>query len=291
MIHPRTVGVLLCVCGAGAHAGVIRHDVADQLYKDYGNESQFDAVGRLIMTTAIGTRNCSATIINEEWILTAAHCFDGLPVSNVLFATGTAFSGISEVVINPDWQQGNFTGGGDLALVRLASPISNVQAAQLYTGTDELGAVGSSIGYGATGTGLTGDLPNTLGTKRGGTNMLDIFGSDRGWSADILVADFDNPENPGDSLFGSTLPTALEIQVAPGDSGGALFIESNGGWALAGVTSFIASADGSPNADYGDMSAYTRLSAYNDWIYSVIPAPSSVLVLGFGIGLSARRRR
>jgi hypothetical protein len=296
MMNPRVVGVVIpLVVVISANAGVIRHDVNDSAYQAYGNQSQFDSVGLLTMTTSIGTRLCSSTLINEQWALTAAHCFDGVPVLSSSFAAlgngGFAFSSIAEVVVHPDWIPGTFTTGSDLALVRLSQPVPNFPVAGLYTGSNELGLLGSSIGYGATGTGLTGDVPGSFGTKRGGTNDIDILGSSRGWNENILVTDFDNPINEDDSLFGSNIPTDLEIQVGAGDSGGALFIQEGGVWTLAGVTSFIASADGSPDADYGDMSAYTRVSAYADWINSVIPAPGTVGVFTLAGVIAGRRRR
>ena len=294
MTHPRmTTGLtLFALLATSASAGIRRHDRDDALYQDLGNQIQFASVARLALQGPNGPRTCSGTLINSEWILTAAHCFDGVDggFNAAIFDNG-GFSLIEEVVVHPGWSEGGFTAGGDLALVRLASPITNVATAQLYTGSNELGMIGTGVGYGASGTGNTGDIPNTMGTKRAGTNMIDVLGSVRGFNESILMTDFDNPNTANDSLWGSSDPTDLEYQVAPGDSGGALFMEENGVLYLAGVTSFINAIDGNPDGDYGDMSAYTRVSDYNAWINSVIPAPSGLLVLSSGMLMVSRRRR
>ncbi len=293
MMKTRVVGVLVpMVLVAAAGAGVIRHDVDDGQYQSYANLSQFAAVGHLQMQTVFGGRDCSATLIDSQWALTAAHCFDGIPVRSSTLVLGSESRAIEEVVINPGWAQGQFLNGFDLALVRLAAPVTTIPVAQLYTGSGELGRTGSSVGFGRFGTGLTGDVLDVPGTKRAGTNVIDIFGTDQGWAGDILVTDFDNPLDASDSLFGDSSPTDLELQVAAGDSGGAMFIEENGSWFLGGVTSFIAAgADGNPNADYGDISAYTRVSAYTDWINSVVPAPGTGGVFAIGLLAVTRRRR
>lgn len=284
----QAIGLLLIAAiGSTANAGIRRHDRDDALYQSLANESQFQSSARL----QIGTTTCSATLINSEWLITAAHCFDNTsnPIT-LAFLDGGGFAFVEEVVIHPEWSQGMLTQGGDLALLRLSNPVTNVTAANLYTGSNELGAIGTGVGYGRTGTGNTGHLPG-LGVKRAGTNVIDALGSDRGFDESILLTDFDNPLRESDSTYGSALPTDLEYQVAPGDSGGSLFIEENGQFYLAGVTSFINSIDGDPDGDYGDMSAYTRLSDYNAWINSVIPAPSGLMLLSLGMFGATRRRR
>jgi hypothetical protein len=50
--------------------------------------------------------------------------------------------------------------------------------------------------------------------------------------------------------------------IAPGDSGGGMFIGNE----LAGINSFLAHADGKPDGTYGDDSAFTRVSMYRDWV-------------------------
>ncbi|MGV6814432.1 MAG: S1 family peptidase, partial [Phycisphaerales bacterium] len=274
-----------------ASAGVIRHDVDDALYRQLGQEPQFGAVGALnINFSNGGSTSCSGTLIADQWILTAAHCVDR-PISSTIFANSSAFGFVDQVVVNPEWQTNGFLNGGDLALLHLSSPVTSIQAAQIHTQGQELGAQGTIVGFGQTGTGIGGAIPGSEGTLRAGNNIIDVLGTARGWDAGILLTDFDNPLNPNDSNYGSSSPLDLEYSIGPGDSGGALFIETATGWELAGISSFINSTDGNPNGDYGDSNGFTRVSDYTGWINSVIPTPGTLPMLATGLILGARRRR
>ena len=147
-----------------------------------------------------------------------------------------------------------------------------------------MGQVGTSVGFGITGTGLTGSDTFTL-QKRAGQNVIDAFvGKGR---RRTIVADFDNPLNPGDSSFGSSDPLSLEYLIAPGDSGGGLFINVDGIDLLAGVHSFGAAFDGLADSDYGDISGDSLVTPFNSWIDRMIRNGLGTGRPGGGHGASA----
>ena len=84
------------------------------------------------------------------------------------------------------------------------------------------------------------------------------------------MADFDNPLPPGAVPLGYARALPLEGLIAPGDSGGGLFITTATGTYLAGVNSFVGSDYGLPHSVYGNFSGHTRVSAFSDWIESRI---------------------
>ena len=262
-------------------ASTVRHDQVGGDYLNLAAQMDYAPVGRFVNSWGY-TGN--ATLIAPNWVLTAAHVLNAAS-GGTFSINGDSYTS-AQMVINPGWN-GNAFNGYDFALVRLSTPVLGVTPASLYTGSSELGQIGTFVGYGFTGTGLTGwqTLDNQ---KRAFQNVIDgNFGN----PSVLLGSDFDNPNSPADSDFGDVNPLTLEGCVAPGDSGGGIFLFDGSQSYLAGVISFVAGRDGNANADYGDVSGFGRVSAFAPWIASVVPEPSSAsfLVLA-GLGLFFRQR-
>lgn len=278
----------------GAQAIVIRSDRTDQQYRDFAQN--FPSVGFVQNSVGRG----SGVLIAPNWVLTAAHVIPN-GSTNVRFTVGGTQYNAAEFFVNPGYVGGSagLSGGFDLTLIRLSQTVTNVTPSRLYFGSDEVGQEGALVGFGNTGTGLTGQSTSSQ-VKRAGTNVVDSVGEEFSNITNVLMMDFD-PANPNNRLvapfgpFVQNTPTNLEAGAGQGDSGGGFFLNVNGEWRVAGIASFVTNHPGIPLGAYGSATGYTRVSSNIEWIGSIapeaIPEPTTMTALALGAGLMALRRR
>ncbi len=261
--------ILLLLAGVGAvpaQAIVVRDAQDDSLYRTLGSDTPYDSVGRFLGTTAKSGFLASGTLVAPEWVLTAAHVVD--EAKTLSFTIGGQTYQVDRKIVYPGWK-GDLWSGYDIGLAHLAKPVDNIKPAQLYTGSGELNQSDTVVGFGKTGTGDSGDT-KVDGLKRGAQNVISQIENKR-----LLVADFDNPLPPGAVPLGCARALPLEGLIAPGDSGGGLFITTATGTYLAGINSFVGSDFGLPRSVYGNFSGHTRVSAFSDWIEARIRGEDS----------------
>ncbi|MEM1097475.1 MAG: trypsin-like serine protease [Planctomycetota bacterium] len=265
-----TAGLFVAVtAGSAASAGTMLTTSYDPYHQALANDEAFSSVGQFQGSTGTSSYTGSGVYLGDGWILTAAHVVD--QAAELSFEIAGQSYAAESWAYHADWNPADVIAGNDLALVKLTEDVSDpsVSAATLYTGTDETGQLGVTVGYGLTGTGFAGyDLSQPADTKRAGTNIVDgVYGDD------VLLSDFDSGWFFHNST-GSSQRTELEYLIAPGDSGGGLFLydEELADWTLAGINSFGYGLDGNPDSDFGDVSGQVRVSSHTDWIDATMNA-------------------
>ncbi|WP_445621067.1 trypsin-like serine protease [Kushneria sp. Sum13] len=266
--------------------------ISDSYYSRPGDG--YDGVGLVTTSAALGS---GTLLAGGRAVLTAAHVVDqGSGPIRIAFdtAAGRTWSLVESVHIHTGYKSGSSL-SNDLALLWLvdAAPL-NIPRYQLYRTGDELGQVATLVGYGGTGTGISGFtgsagqrtlVQNRIDTTRDALN--DAIG---GVLAPVpkgsqLLADFDSGSTRYDTLgrLMGLYDTGLggrEGSIAPGDSGGPAFIKG----ALAGVASYTSSftlngerldSTSAIDGSFGEIAGWQRVSYYQNWIDEVLASLSS----------------
>lgn len=232
--------MLISFSCASSMAGTIDPKVPDEKYIKYG--VQHKCVVHLFGKYREGDQEFSATAvaIKPNWIVTAAHVVKGSKELSV--RVGSKDFKVSRIIVKKEFNKDR-VGHDDIALGYCSDDLGLDFYPDLYEGRDEQGKIVSICGYGMTGDFSTGAV-RWDGKKRAGSNIIQRT------EKNCLVCSVSDKR------------TELEFLSASGDSGGGLFLGNK----LAGVISFVSSDDGKTDSDYGDESAFTRISDYSGWI-------------------------
>lgn len=255
--------IILLAASRVAAAGTIDPSTPDEKYVAFGQSFPF--VVRI--TNNVDCKKCekkheqhaSAVIIKPHWALTAAHVINNAH-DDVIYS-GDKQHRVAYKVAHKDYDE-NKVGLHDIALCYTDEDFKQEFYVPLYAKSDELGQAVTISGWGSSGNFVTG-ANKSDNKRRAGHNKL---------SAAFLSVVACSPRKEG------RMP--LEFMIAPGDSGGGMFIGNE----LAGINSFLAHADGKPDGTYGDDSAFTRVSLYRDWVESEIQRYERVLAAKATLG-------
>lgn len=241
----RKVVLFFCLSASACSAGTIDPSVSDEKCLEYGaqHECVVPIYGKFWSDNGKESRefHASAVVISPRWAVTAAHVLKG--ASDVKIKAGGRAHSAKRVIVNGRYDEA-LLGKYDIALCEFEEDVELSFYPELYESDDEVGKVAGICGYGATGTFNTGWV-KADGKKRAGSNLIS------GSYNHVLLC-----KAKGDRR------TSLEFLIAPGDSGGGMFVDGK----LAGINSFVMTDDGRSNSDWGDEAGHTRVSLFAPWI-------------------------
>ncbi len=271
---------------------------------------------------------CTASLLTmggRQWAITAAHCVTNgsgnINANNVQLQfqtpSGVKIANSQNIFKHPNYN-GNVANGFDVALIELTGAVDPaVPSYALNRTAGDLNVTGVHVGYGLPGFGGTGQA-GAAGTKRAGLVEHEAFGLGFLGIGGItnnqtqLTHDFDSGNAANDAFnffFPGTFGPDLgfgddEVGVSQGDSGGPTFINDGGTYKISGIHSYgtrlalssggNSDVDAALNFSWGEFSVDARVMDPQvlAWIdQTIIPEPSSLLLLTGALPLLLRRRR
>ncbi|PWU17720.1 MAG: hypothetical protein C5B49_08340 [Bdellovibrio sp.] len=210
-------------------------------------ESTSESVVALVTEGETGQALCTAVLVAEDFVLTAAHCVENNP-RRMAIAFATHLRGVKSEKLrwadvaqqHERWHESNRGGLGDLALIHFTGGlVEGYEVADLAPPSTSLvaGTAVRLLGYGVTN-----------GLRRKGSGTL---------------------RETDTQVIQKVTPTEIATDgqtssVCFGDSGGPAFVQSADGWLVWGIASSVT------NRACNELSIHTNLASYHGWIKSTM---------------------